>query len=213
MESATRMTIREMKAEDIEQIVALHMRAFQAFFLTFLGPKFLSEIYLAFASDPTVAAFVAEDEQGRIVGAVAGPLEPSGYFGRLLKRRWWAFCLASVKAVLRHPTIIPRLFRAVFYRGESPKGPPRALLSCIMVDPQTQRQGLGRALVERWVKSVQKQGIRGCFLLTDAEGNDAINRFYARCGWRIESTLTRPQGRVMNRYVYDFPEGSEAPRA
>jgi len=186
-------------------IVDVHLRAFPGFFLTFLGPKFLAVFYGSFLVDPTGVALVAEEPHaGRVLGFVAGPFAPTGYFKRLLKRRWWAFCLASVRAILRRPAVIKRLFRAVFYRGQAPPGPPRSLLSAIAVAPEAQGRNIGRSLLDAWVAEVRRRGSPGCFLTTDAEDNERINRFYESCGWRVESAYTTPEGRLMNRYVLDF---------
>ena len=39
---------------------------------------------------------------------------------------------------------------------------------------------------------------------TDAEGNDSVNAFYQRLGWKRETSYVTSQGRRMNRYVLDF---------
>ena len=131
--------ITNLKQSDIKSVVDVHMKSFPDFFLTFLGPRFLKEFYTSFLVDDEGMGFVAVDEESnRIVGGIVGPVTPDGYFKRLLKRRWFAFCLASMTAVITRPTVIKRLFRAVFYRGESPQGPKRSLLSSIAVDPDFQ---------------------------------------------------------------------------
>jgi len=194
-----------MVLADVESVVSLHIRAFPGFFLSFLGPRFLWEFYRSFTSDPAGVALVAvEADNTQILGVIAGPVVPDGYFRRLLISRWWAFCLASIWAVLRNPLIIPRLYRAVFYRGEPPAGMPRALLSSIAVLPEAQNRGVGQLLVKAWVDEVRKRGATGCFLTTDADNNDAINRFYERAGWKRSETFVTPEGRRMNRYVLDF---------
>lgn len=198
--------IVKIKAQHIGQVVDVHMKAFPKFFLTFLGPRFLKEFYGSFIYDQAGIGFVAVDTaNGDVLGVVVGPFVPAGYFKRLLKKRWYAFCLASITAVLKKPAIIGRLFRAVFYRGEAPSGPVRALLSSIAVSPQTQGQGVGQALVKRWVEEVEHRGGTGCFLTTDALDNEGTNRFYQKLGWQIESTFVTPEGRKMNRYVFDLP--------
>lgn len=196
-----------IKNAHIQQIVDIHMQAFPEFFLAFLGPKFLREFYKSFLYDSAGIGFVAEDaETGGVIGAIVGPLVPDGYFKRLLKRRWWAFCFASVTAILKRPIIIKRLFRALFYRGESPSGPQRALLSSVAVSPQVQGHGIGQALVKRWVEEVQRRGGSGCYLTTDADNNEKVNSFYQKLSWKIESTYKTSEGRVMNRYVLDLPK-------
>lgn len=194
----------------INNVVRVHVEALPNFFLTFLGTRFLKEIYRSFVENPNGIGFVAVDaHSGQVLGAIVGPLVPQGYFRDLLIRRWWAFCLASIGAVLKRPAIIKRLFRALFYRGEPPPGPKRALLSGIAVLPQVQRRGVGQALIKRWIQEVKQHGCCGCYLTTDADNNKKINNFYQKLGWRIESTYKTPEGRVMNCYVLDFPERKE----
>lgn len=191
--------------QHLEQAVNVHIKAFPGFFLSFLGPKFLKEFYESFVYDEVGIGFIAKGiESKEILGVIVGPLVPDGYFKRLLKRRWWAFCLASIKAVLKKPSISKRLFRAVFYRGETPSGPQRALLSSIAVSPDCQKCGVGQSLVERWIVEVAGRGGTGCFLTTDAENNEAVNAFYKKLGWKIESAYATPEGRLMNRYVFDI---------
>lgn len=203
--------IAPLAPEDVNLVVKLHLRAFPDFFLSFLGPRFLREFYLAFLMDPVGMAFVARNGQDGVVGAIVGPLDPRGFFGRLLRRRWWAFGLASVTALLQRPSSASRLARALVYRGEAPVGPVRALLSSIAVSPDAQGQGIGRALVQRWLDEARSRGARGCFLTTDAENNDLVNRFYLSQDWKLESAYTTPDGRKMNRYEYDFDcEGGPA---
>lgn len=199
------MTIRPVRIYDVTEMVNVHVRAFPGFFLSLLGPRFLREFYSAFLHEETGIALVAESPgAGQILGFVVGTVQPEGFFRRLLKRRWWTFCFASVGALLRRPWVAPRIFRALFYRGEAPRGLNRALLSSIAVGPDQQGNGLGRALVTEWVEEARKRGAPGCYLTTDAENNDVVNRFYVKCSWRIESTYVTPEGRKMNRYVLDF---------
>ncbi len=206
--------IVKLDRRHVEEIVAVHLRAFPAFFLTFLGPRFLREFYRSFVEESSAIAWIAEDEgSGRVLGGVVGTDAPSGYFRRLLVRRWWAFGLASVGAVFRKPSTARRMFRAVSYRGDAPAGPSRALLSSIAVAPEAQGSGLGRALVCRWVEEVRIRSCPGCYLTTDAEGNDVVNRFYQRLGWKVNHSFTTPEGRRMNQYVIDFEPAHSGERA
>lgn len=196
--------LRTMEAHDVEAAVRIHLQGFPSFFLTFLGPRFLREFYLWSLTDPVGMALVVCDHAGQVVGVVVGCVDPRGYFTRLLRRRWWAFCLASLGAVVRHPSCTPRLARAVLYRGAAPSGPLRALLSSIVVQPVAQASGVGKLLLRGWISEAKRRGASGAYLTTDAEGNEAVNAFYQRAGWRLESSYVTKEGRRMNRYVLDW---------
>jgi colanic acid biosynthesis glycosyl transferase WcaI len=189
----------------IQPVVRVHLSAFPNFFLSFLGPRFLKEFYNSFTVDSAGIGFVAQDPQTKeIYGVIVGPFNPAGYFKRLLKRRWWAFCVASLTAVLKKPSVISRLFRAVFYRGDAPQTEGLSLLSSIAVSPNIQSKGLGGMLVNAFINEAKRRGGKGVFLTTDAQNNDKVNRFYQNIGFALESSYATPEGRKMNRYVMQF---------
>ena len=192
-----------LEAKDIEAAARLHRHAFPQFFLSSLGHSFLTEFYRGFLVESASVAKVVKDGD-QLVGVVVGTLDPAGFFSRLLKRRWFKFALAASGALLRKPSILPRLFRAVWYRGGSPIDRRRALLSSIAVSLELQRSGVGKLLVSSWLEEVRARGAAGAYLTTDAIGNDRVNRFYQKCGWTVESQFVTPEGRKMNRYIYDI---------
>jgi ribosomal protein S18 acetylase RimI-like enzyme len=202
--------IERIQVAHLDELTEVHMRAFPGFFLTSLGKTFVRLFYQSFTEDWQGIGFVVVADGGKVVGGVVGPLVPDGYFKRLLYRRWFAFCLASLGALVRTPNIAPRLMRAVWYRGGqlSVDGRRRALLSSIAVAPDAQGFGLGGMLVGAWLDEVCRRGGKGAFLTTDAEGNDAVNQFYRRLGWRLEAVYCTREGRSMNRYVVDFDRES-----
>jgi hypothetical protein len=98
--------IEALQRVHIEQVVDIHLQAFPNFFISFLGPRFLRKFYGSFLVDPLGVGFLACSPSGDVMGAVVGPLNPQGYFKQILRRRWWAFCMASVGAVARHPSCL-----------------------------------------------------------------------------------------------------------
>jgi ribosomal protein S18 acetylase RimI-like enzyme len=199
-----RVEISPLKAACLDEVVTLHLLAFPEFFLSSLGPRFLREFYASFLADPQGVGWVAYNEAGEVVGVVVGAVDPRGYFGRLFRRRWWAFSLASLGAVARRPACVPRLLGAMLYRGDRPSGSVRALLSSVAVLPAAQGRGVGSALMRRWLDEVRRRGAAGCYLTTDASGNDAVNACYRSLGWTLEATFQTRQGRAMNRYTCTF---------
>ncbi|CAN7472450.1 GNAT family N-acetyltransferase [Terrabacter sp. LjRoot27] len=198
------VVIRALDEKDVGQLAQGHVAAFPRFFLTALGTPFLVQFYTGFLKDPTAVTAVAVHEDGRVLGAAVGTTEPVGFFSRLLRRQLVGFMLASARAASSDPRRVPRLLRAVRYRGgEAPNG-PAALLSSIYVAPGTSGGGLGTRLLEAWCLEASVRGSTRARLATDADDNDNVNGFYRRCGWALEEQYTTPEGRTMNWYAKDL---------
>jgi len=189
---------------DVPALADLHRRAFPDFFLSRLGVGFLRQFYLGYIGDPDAVVSVARAEDGRVVGVCVGTTNPSGFFSRLLKARFFGFVGASVRAILRTPRVAPRLLAALAYRGDGAPGQEGALLSSLCVDPEARSAGTGRALEGAWRERAAQLGARQAFLTTDAADNDAVNRFYERCGWCLKDQFVTSRGRAMNRYWRDL---------
>lgn len=196
--------VRAMRKEDVREIVNVHISAFPGFFLTFLGPAFLCELYRAIVADVTGIGFVYEYD-GQIGGFVAGTADDSGFYGRLLRRKWWRFAAASVGAAIRQPTIIPRLLRALGKPRECPGNARTASLMSIAVAPDARRNGVGRRLVEAFVAEAEHRGAGWVSLTSDRRGNDGPNAFYRRLGFVCHRSFTTPEGREMNEYILGVP--------
>jgi GNAT superfamily N-acetyltransferase len=193
-----------MEKGDVRGVVDVHLRSFPGFFLSFLGPAFLRQLYLGIVDDPAGLAFVSEnlnENSGQLDGFIAGTSQPAGFYRRLLHQRWWRFGLASVIPALRSPRIIPRLLRAFTLSSTSAAyGERGALLMSLAVSPDRQSGGLGAALVEAFVEEAKRRGATSVFLTTDRLDNDAVNAFYIRRGFSLTRTFTTPEGREMNEY-------------
>lgn len=197
--------IERMSVQHLEQAASVHIAAFPGFFITSLGYKFVRELYMAYACDKAAVALIATDEMGMVLGAILGAIDSRGFYRRLLLRRWWKFGIASAVAVWHRPSIMLRLLRALKYRGDQKSGTPgQALLSSIAVAPWAQGRGVGTQLIVAWISAVQRTGVCGCYLTTDACENEGVNLFYSKHGWRIEHSFKTPEGRSMNYYVLRF---------
>jgi ribosomal protein S18 acetylase RimI-like enzyme len=194
--------VRAARREDLEAIVGVHLRAFQNFFLTSLGPRFVFELYQGFYESHDARLIVAEVE-GAVGGFAAGTLSPERFFRRLLVARWFRFGIAALGAVMQRPrTVLPRLFGALGYRGERPPHlSAAALLSAIAVDPRCQSLGIGSRLIEAFCNEASSHGLAFVYLTTDRDRNEASNSFYLRHGFKVESEIVRPNGRIMICYL------------
>jgi ribosomal protein S18 acetylase RimI-like enzyme len=192
---------RLMKPDDCDAAVSIHIRSFQGFFLTFLGPNFLSLLYRSIVSDSSGVAFVVE-EKNKIVGFVVGSTQPSGLYKRLLKKHLVAFFLSSVGAFLRKPAIFPRLIRAFTISGQQLPAENCATLMSIAVDPTCQGKGIGKLLVKAFLSEAQLRGSHYVNLTTDVVNNESANIFYQSLGFELFRNFTTMEGRIMNEYLF-----------
>ncbi len=198
--------IRKMQSQDIAAVVKIHADSFPNFFLTVLGERFLALYYanVQTAREGVCLVFVPED--GRVAGFAVGAASPRLFYSNLLKSNCVKFMLASVGAALKRPAIIPRLFRALTYSADVPEGDDVAGLFSLAVLPEGQKQGGGKALVEAFAAECRRRGVKKIYLTTDAVGNDPVNRFYIRQGFRLEKQYATPEKRVMNKYWLDVED-------
>lgn len=193
-----------MRPEHIPAIVQTHLVSFPGFFLTFLGPGFLSLYYAGICAAPEGIGCVYLNSSGLAAGFVAGSSNPRGFYSRLLKRDWLRFALASVGSIIRKPTVIGRIARGLFHPGDNPFGDDVGGLFSIGVLPELQGTGAGKLLVQAFL---HEAGMRGCtkvFLTTDRDGNEAVNSFYQKLGFRLERHYETPERRRMNEYWIDL---------
>jgi GNAT superfamily N-acetyltransferase len=193
---------------DIAEIVQVHLESFRAFFLTFLGPDFLSLLYLGIQGDPQGIVLVASCD-GRIEGFVAGVEQQSGFYRRLIARDKWRFAFASVPALVRKPTLAPRLLRALRRPAEAQHASAQACLMSLAVRPAAEGQGIGRRLVRAFCRELAGRGVSAVCLTTDRDQNERVNRFYQKLGFELGTPFTTPEGRAMNEYVLDLVDQKE----
>jgi len=197
-------TLHRMQIIDVKQVIAIHLSAFQGFFLTFLGSQFLQELYTAILADPTGIGFVCVYDK-ELNGFVVGTTQPSVLYGRLLARRWWRFGLACIIPILKNPFIIPRLLRAFRRPQEITPLPDSGTLMSIAVLPGMQGKGIGQSLVQAFLHESCIRGLKHVNLTTDFLNNESVNQFYSNLGFRCVRTIITPEGRKMNEYVIDLP--------
>lgn len=197
--------ISKLTKQHVGQVVTVHVASFPGFFLSFLGPQFLSIFYSAVSSAPEGIAFVYLNEAGIPSGFVAGTSNPRGFYSRLLMRHWFRFAMAAIPSVLRKPSIVSRVARAVFHPSDNPVGDDVAGLFSIGVLPELQGTGAGKKLMQAFLEEAKYRSCKRVVLTTDQDNNDAVNAFYLRHGFSVERRFVTPEGRKMNEYWLTLP--------
>lgn len=200
------MLIRDATEEDLPEIVAVHQKAFDGFFLTKLGPAFLRQLYGAFAFRNGGVLRVLCSEDGRIVGFAGGAIEPGSFFHGLKKEKGLAFFIRALPGLIKNPILVfKKLWYAVFYKGETPSTLSHAaLLSSICVTPEMAGMSLGKKLLVDFEEVVQYKCAGSLFLTTDKYGNDNVVAFYLKSGYKVQSEFFQADGRNMLRLIKIF---------
>lgn len=199
--------IREMRIEDLDKVVDIHLCAFPGFFLSFLGPRFLRLLYRGIIFYDAGIALIY-DQDGKVVGFVAGAIAPSKLYKHLIRTHFFGFAWAALDAVLRNPLIIPRLLRAFLYPNKTSRLQNTATLMSIAVDPRIQGSGIGQQLVNAFLEKASQQGVNRVDLTTDRLNNDVVNSFYCKMGFSCQRVFTTPEGRQMNEYIIALREST-----
>lgn len=197
------MIVKAATPEVLSRVVELHTLAFPGFFLTMLGCGFLRELYRGFLLHSDAIFLIAQDDQGEIVGFVAGTIAPDRFFSDLRKQRSAHFLLHAIPALLKNPSlVVAKLYSAAFYRGDKPSSlEGGALLSSIGVSPDVVGKAVGKELLSRFEQEAFLRGAPFVYLTTDEVGNDRVNHFYTRSGYAVEARFVQGGKRPMLRYL------------
>lgn len=200
MHSRAETGISAAQPGDCDEMVRVHLSAFDGFYLTALGSRFLKELYTGFLRDPSAICLVAR-RQGRIAGFVVGLALPRGFIARALARR----CVPILWALLRSAGGIGGLLRrSVSATRRAEKG--EAVLFSLAVDPSAQHRGLGRQLVQVFLEAAHAHRAARVVLTTDSENNEPVKQFYQHLGFRVRAEFVTPERRRLSEFVRDLAD-------
>lgn len=197
-------SIRPAHAGDIASLGQIHIQSFPGFFLTFLGPRFLKVLYGKTLEQPDSINLVALGDNEEVIGFVVGVTSQGRFYRRLIRKHLISFAWASLGALLRRPSILPRLLRAFNRPREAQVRSADCLLMSLAVRPEAQGSRAGSSLVLAFLKEARRRGVRAVSLTTDLAGNEGVNRFYQSLGFRLDQTYVTAEGRSMNEYIAEL---------
>jgi ribosomal protein S18 acetylase RimI-like enzyme len=196
-------TIRSADSSDLEAVVDVHLASFQAFFLTFLGRGFLERLYREIHREPGAVFLVASLPDRPVAAFAAGVPNLPAFYSRAFETRWLSFGWASTRAVLKKPSILPRLWRARRAADQAREAACPAVLMSIAVAPEAMGHGLGKSLVAAFRERLLQQGIARFCLTTDRDDNEATLGFYEGLGFRMTHESQTPEGRWIREYLME----------
>ena len=199
MSSESNDRCRQALISDVPNVARIHLEAFEGFFLSELGYKFLCVMYRAFLVNPSGVFVVHESRDGQVTGFAVGALS-SG-----LKDRWLAlrfmpqFLWAALPAIFRRPrTIVTRLGARFFGTGASFHVPnDAALLRSIGVLTSERGGGAAGGLLGSFELMALRQGATHVYLTTDQVNNERAQNFYKRHGYSVAECFQQDGQRPM----------------
>ena len=196
--------IRPIESDDsslINQLVEIHMMAFPGFFLSFMGPGFLRQMYRSYCEHDGSGIIVAYQDASP-VGFLSYSSDMSGLYKFMIKRHLLKFGWYAFGAFLRKPSIALRLLRSFLKPSESSRSEKYVELSSIAVRPDLSSGGIGTALIGELKNIVDGSNAEYISLETDAVNNEAVNSFYLKNGFVLTREYSTPEQRRMNEYRF-----------
>jgi len=189
--------ITAVQAGDIPRVVEIHLNAFGGFFLTSLGKPFL-RLYYDSVRTSSDGVLLKCERDGQLIGFCSAALLSAGFNKRLVKHRLAEYLLMGARLLFTRPKAILRLFRN-FSKEDANAGDTGdyAELFSIGVDPNVQRSGAGKLLLQTLESIVKEKGGKKLSLTTDYYDNEKAIGFYHALGYHEwYDFMTYPQRRM-----------------
>ncbi len=180
------MRIIKAEGSHVLDIVRVHEKAFEKFFLTSLGTNFLRLYYSSSLQNKKTILLISVDKKNNILGFAMGTILSKGFHKELIKENFLKFVYQGLIILLNKPHHIIRLFNNLNKNQSNLEQDDKnygELLS-IGVSPEFKGMGVGKELVEEFEKNLKKRKCNTISLTTDYYNNDYAVSFYKKNGYR-----------------------------
>lgn len=195
------MEIRKVTKYEINQVVTIHKKAFNDFFLTQLGDKFLWVYYYSVSKNKNSILIGYYDDE-KLLGFSCATFLSRGFHKNLVKENLLRFGIIGIKLIFTKPGSLIRILKNFSKSNKSIKddGNYAELLS-IGVYPGIQGSGIGKQLLTELERQLFFNGIKLLSLTTDFYKNDKTIGFYKSLGYEIMYEFIAYPNRKMYRLI------------
>ena len=195
------MEIRFIKKHEIVQVVSIHKKAFNDFFLTQLGDKFLWLYYYSVSKNKK-GILIGYYEDENLLGFSCATYLSRGFYKDLIKENLVKFGIIGIKLIFTKPGSLLRILKNFSKNNKSinDDGNYAELLS-IGVDPGIQGSGIGKQLLSEIENQLVENEINLLSLTTDYYKNDKAIGFYKSLGYEIMYEFIAFPNRKMYRLI------------
>ena len=194
--------VKPMTSRHAAAAARLHQEGINTGFLSSLGRGFLRQLYAAIPSVRSGFGYVWEEPDGTVLGFIACSETTKRLYKQAIIRRGLLMGLAMVPRVVRHPSVIKRIWETLCYPGEADEQLPSPEVLSIAVDASARGKGVGRALMEAAFAEFRRRGVLQIKVAVGST-NEAANVFYQQCGFSLAVTREH-HGLPMNIYTVDL---------
>jgi len=199
------MKFRPVENSEYKTLASLHSLAFDDFFLTSLGNKFLRTYYKSVLKSNESITSCAVNEEGKMTGFSIGCTHAKGFHKRLVIKFYILFIIQAFWIVFTRPRAIFRLIKNMDKKANDQDDGNYAELLSIAVDPEYKNMGIGKELIKVFEQEAFKKGCTRMALTTDYENNDKVISFYKKVGYDILSEFTTYPNRRMYKLIKTLP--------
>jgi ribosomal protein S18 acetylase RimI-like enzyme len=217
--------VRNLADADLTSAAGLHRDVLDMEFLSRFGLDFMRTYYRAWLEATGGIALAAVDEKGTLVGALLGAVDPATHTRAMVRRSGARLAARLAVYAVGHPPlakdlVVTRgrryaggLVRMVAARfrprpGSSsvePVGPRVGEITHVLVRPDRQGSGIGRALVDAAVVAGTAAELDELVLVTPPDLEAPA--FYERLGWLGAGEVVSRSGEHFLRYRFPLEAG------
>ena len=184
---STEFTLRPFASlgdQALERIAALHHEVMHNL-LTDLGRPLILRYYQTARSDPSVIGFCAFSSSQEVLGWVVGSPDPFAVNRRLRKPFFW-FLQRMLLLILCHPSAFFQMVFSVLHSSQQRLAIHTIELTYIGVAPEAQAQGIGRSLLNAFLKASRSAGYLSVELTTETDNRHALG-LYRKSGFAVKN--------------------------
>lgn len=197
--TAKAITIRPLLATDIPDVVALHIRTFDAT----SGRRFLERAFYPMMLYPASTGFsFVQVSGGKVVGFIVGARNISIWHRTLLRKYGFECIWAAFRVCTGGSGGINQVARPIRFLSSNPQYGSGALIFHLAVNEAYRGFGLASELTKTVLDHCRSQGLHRCWTRA-LKTNMAAHRLYKRLDFQLHKELSDYE-KIRFVYFYDF---------
>ncbi len=198
------MVYRILQKSEYRVLAKIHLDAFQGFFLSSLGERFLRAYYKAVLASKETIGVGAVDDQGKMQGFGTGCVQSKGYHRRLLLRNLFTFLCHGLIILFKRPNALKQISEnSDKILTDIDEGNYAEIFS-LCVSNASKGNGIGRALIKTFEEEAKRKNCRKITLTTDFLNNEKVITFYLHSGYQVFYEFTAYPERPMYKLIKDL---------